>query len=98
MAIKASELQELLLGVCEDDRNTEYVDQLIQDAREAILEGGGVISSLANSSVNGKSFGQNVHLDAAQVLKAARNARIEYLTGQSQTITSTRADFRRVDR
>lgn len=78
------------------DQSTTLADTLLKRARASILAGGGDISSLLSSGINGKSFAKAVHLNAAQVIDACRRALMLYVNdGEDDTVVSTtRADFR----
>lgn len=86
-----------LVGICVADENTEFVDQLIVDARAAITAGKGNVSSLLNSGLNGKSFGRAIYLNPVEVLNCAQTALDRY-NEESQEICSSYPDFRRLIR
>lgn len=86
------EFVDFLVECCESDENTLYVEQLLNDARKAIAEGRGAISSLTGSSINGKSFSKSVHLSPIDVARACQLAIAEYKRNAGP-VRSTYGDF-----
>ena len=82
------------------DHSTTLADTLLKRARASILAGGGDISSLLSSGINGKSFAKAVHLNAAQVIDACRRALNIYLNdGEDDTVVAASyADFSNINR
>lgn len=54
--------------------NSAFVDTLLATAKAAILAGGGNISPLTGSSLNGKSFSKTLQMNCAEVASACRAA------------------------
>lgn len=84
---------EFLVGVCVADESTDYLDGILSDARAAIAAGKGVVSSLLNTGLNGKSFSRAIHLNALDVALACQQAKAAY-EGEDQSVSSTYPDFR----
>ena len=82
------------LALVEDDQS--FIDELIQNAKAAILNKDGTVSSLLNSSVNGKSFGKAVYLNPVQVLSTALRAKYYLQTGSDSGESFSAADFSRI--
>ena len=97
MASLADDFVEFLIGVCEDDGSTTYVDGILADARAAISGGKGTVSSLVASGLNGKSFNRAVHLSAIEVARACQVALATY-AGTETEVSSTYADYRGMNR
>lgn len=75
-----------------DGGDTAFVDSLICRARAAIKNGKGELRSLLASGINGKSFSSAVHLNAAEVLDACRQA-LRIAAGTDDRVSATYPDF-----
>lgn len=90
-----AEFTQILVSEMEADASTDFVDKMLKQARAQVAAGNGSLSSLTNTSLNGKSAARVVELTAAQTLKACRDALKIYLSDgdNDDTVTSTYADF-----
>lgn len=80
--------------------STAFVSKILDDAKAALTAGAGIVSSLTNSSANGKSFQRAVALNPAEVMAACRMALNRYLgdgTDENE-VSSTVPDFRQLSR
>lgn len=90
-----AEFTQILVSVCEADSSTNFVDRIMLAARTQVAAGNGSLSTLTNTSQNGKSAARTVELTAAQTLKACMDARNIYLNDgdNDSSVHSTYADF-----
>jgi hypothetical protein len=90
----------VLLAEMEADQSTAFVDCLLRDARAKIKAGKGSVGSVISGSENGKTFQREMHMTPLQVLQACRSALKQYLNNgeNDDEVSSTRADFSRIDR
>jgi len=90
-----AEFTQILVSEMEADASTDYVDKMLKAARDQVASGNGSLSSLTNTSLNGKSAARTVELTAAQVLKACRDALKIYLSDgdNDDEVSATYADF-----
>lgn len=90
-----AEFTQILVSEMEADSSTDFVDKMLKAAREQVASGKGSLSSLTNTSLNGKSAARVVELTAAQTLKACRDALKIYLSDgeNDDEVSATYADF-----
>jgi hypothetical protein len=90
-----AEFTQILVSEMEADASTDFVDKMLKAARAQVAAGNGSLSSLTNTSVNGKSAARTVEMTAAQTLKACRDALKIYLSDgdNDDSVSSTYADF-----
>jgi hypothetical protein len=90
-----AEFTQILVSEMEADASTDFVDKMLKAARAQVAAGNGSLSSLTNTSVNGKSAARTVEMTAAQTLKACRDALKIYLSDgdNDDEVSSTYADF-----
>ena len=92
-----ADFSQVLLRKMERDGSTAYVDRLICQAEEAILNGKGTVGGLTSSGVNGKSFSRSIDMNPAQVLDACQQALDEY-NEEGGSVAATYADFSNITR
>lgn len=92
-----SDFSQVLLRKMEREGSTAYVDQLLCQAEEAILNGKGTVGGLTSSGVNGKSFSRSIDLNPAQVMDACQQALDEY-NSEGGSVAATYADFSNINR
>ena len=90
-----SEFTQILVSEMEADSSTDFVDKMLKAARAQVAAGNGSLSSLTNTSQNGKSAARTVEMTAAETLKACRDALKIYLSDgdNDDSVHSTYADF-----
>lgn len=90
-----SEFTQILVSEMEADASTDFVDKMLKAARAQVAAGNGSLSSLTNTSQNGKSAARTVEMTAAETLKACRDALKIYLSDgdNDDSVSSTYADF-----
>lgn len=90
-----AEFTQILVSEMEALGSTDMVDKMIIAARAQVMAGNGSLSSLTNTSLNGKSAARVVELTAAQTLKACRDALNIYQNDgvNDSDVSSTYADF-----
>lgn len=90
-----AEFTQILVSEMEADSSTDFVDKMLKQARAQVASGNGSLSSLTNTSLNGKSAARVVELTAAQTLKACRDALKIYLSDgeNDDEVSATYADF-----
>lgn len=90
-----AEFTQILVSEMEADASTDFVDKMLKAARDQVAAGKGSLSSLTNTSLNGKSAARQVELTAAETLKACRDALKIYLSDgdNDDELSSTYADF-----
>jgi hypothetical protein len=76
--MEIAELVEALVGICEIEDSTTYVDELLASARAALAAGNGTVGALTTGAANGKSFGKTIDLNPAEVVQACIRARRLY--------------------
>lgn len=86
----------ILAEEAEADENTDFILALLGAARQQIA-GKGTIAQLTASSVNGKSFTRFVQFTPLEVIQACRSA-LKIVAGVDDSVSSTRPDFRCLDR
>jgi hypothetical protein len=95
-----AEFTQILVSEMEADASTDFVDKMLKQARAQVAAGNGSLSSLTNTSLNGKSAARVVELTAAQTLKACRDALKIYLSDgdNDDEVSTTYADFSEIRR
>ena len=90
-----AEITQILVSEMEADASTDFVDKMLKAARAQVAAGNGSLSSLTNTSQNGKSAARTVEMTAAETLKACRDALKIYLSDgtNDDSVSSTYADF-----
>jgi hypothetical protein len=90
-----AEFTQILVSEMEADSSTDFVDKMLKAARAQVAAGNGSLSSLTNTSQNGKSAARTVEMTAAETLKACRDALKIYLSDgdNDDSVSSTYADF-----
>ncbi|WP_395753335.1 hypothetical protein [Prosthecobacter sp.] len=85
----------VLVAEMEADQSTVLVDRILKDARKKLLGGNGVVGTLIQSGVNGKTFQRLVNLDCVQVIDACRRALKMYLNDgeDDDEVSTTYPDF-----
>lgn len=91
----SSGLVSAFVAVMEDDEDTAWVDAIYDDCLAKIAAGGGEISGLTSSSLNGKSFTKSLRMDALQLLQVCREA-LDIYNGKA--VAATQVDFRSMTR
>ena len=94
-AITAKELGRILADDAIATSSTAVIDAKMTAARNAIKNGGGTLSVLASSSMNGKSFSRSYEMMPARVLEACQYA-LRLVAGDGEDdleVSATHADF-----
>lgn len=69
---------EALVDLAEEEGNSDFITQLRDAARARLLEGGGIVSEVINSGSDGKSTGQQITMDARELLANTQAALRQY--------------------
>ena len=88
---------DFLIAECEAAGDTEFANEILTAAKQAILAGGGVIAPLTSGSLNGKNFTRDIKLSPAEVALACRNA-INIYNEEAGSGPITFLDFSRANR
>jgi len=95
-----ADFTQILVSEMEADASTDFVDKMLKAARAQVAAGNGSLSSLTNTSVNGKSAARTVEMTAVETLKACRDALKIYLSDgdNDDELSTTYADFSALSR